>query len=266
MNFINSHIRSVDHFNEVWNNKIQLYKLYFSNNLATNFAYHFKYRGFLSFLYNIDLSEQNNPEIERHKSAYLSLNEVYSKQQSYDSSLANALDGYCSILNIYEKRRKSAPSDVKKENFFNNIYLNISQEDRNKVVLPLGIDSVLSSMFDSFYPSLLSSFIGFLNKNNLLSYNSKLDITYLLEYKVTNNDLAEINSLSNIAKFENILTLSEDKKNIYKLLCDHLSANQSIVDILVKDKEYLESKIIDLYDQIENNKKQGQNGYFLTWH
>lgn len=260
MNRIQSHIKSKQHFDEIWNNRLDFYSTYFANNLPNSFAYHFRLKNFSNLLLttvdlnSIDSSTTYASFITRYQSLLSFQNAV-----DYTSSLDAELSSYFEILVNYEDRRKKIPSVEKLRSFFHDVYLSITPQQKNTIVFPFAVDLVIDFFFADFYPSIQSSIKTFFIKNNLIVHNSKLGITFLKKHNITNEDLEIINKNSLIS-FDGY---SDNVLNNAKVSLDLLF---NAVDNLNNDKKFLESKVIELQNKIDKDQKEGFNGYLLTWH
>jgi len=256
MNRIHSHIKSKEHFDAIWNDTLDLYSKYFSNNLSNVFAYTFKLKGFLTFLYqNVDFNSEFQ---DNETNALLSSGDALLQHANVDRftpQLHTAFNNYLYGLCAYEKRKKNIKSE-KISSFFLENYSNMTKEQKSLVVLPFDINVLSEDFFSDFYPSIRTNIISFLLDKGLVNYNPNYEVIFLKKHNITNEEIESINLAG---------SLSQVSHNL-KQVSDLTSKLSQLVDNLSKDREYLEVRLVELQDFIEKQNKEGMNGYLLTWH
>lgn len=256
MNRIVSHVKSKQHFDAIWNNVLDTYSKYFSNNLPNSFAYTFKLTGFLNYIYsnrNID-SIESFPNVQNVISCQNQLLD-HASSTTFTPSLNNLFVAYVDSLLVFEKRKKTISTD-KICTFFLESYRSMNDDHKNTVVLPFTVDEILNQMLSDFYPSVVRAFTFFINSKQLAIYNNKYNVTFLKKHNITNDDLESINSP---AKYVDLISNTEG-------ILQSLSHLSTLVNSLIIDKEYIELKYAELEAKIEKQEKEGMNGYLLTWH
>lgn len=256
MNRIISHVKSKQHFDDIWNNVLDFYSRYFSNNLPNSFAYTFKLKGFYNYIYsNINVDSLDSfPAVQNVISNQNHLLN-YASNTQFTPELNTAFIAYIDSLLVFEKRKKTISTN-RICTFFLESYRSMNDDEKNKIFLPFTLEEVFNNLLPNFYPSARSSFVSFVSSKGLATYNSKYDITFLKKHNVTNEDLKNINIPIN---YTDVLS---NTQGILKSLSD-LS---NIVNSLIIDKEYLELKFTELESIMEKQQKEGINGYLLTWH
>ena len=243
-----SHINSKNHFNALWNDRIDNLSKYFLNTRNLLIAYNFKYFSFITQLYNSVI----NNKIDQFSQDHLS---VYLNQNTDPLFLIN-------LYKDYDSRKKSVKPDKL------NQYLSTFEDhtlDNDSVIIPESLDFFAYNFFYLLYPSVRQSLMDFLLSKDLITVNKKTFSLTLKKYNCTVSDIATINSAASHSKV-NRLQKELNFKQVLESVDDTVSS-------LVNDKYYLEehiqilSKHIDeLNKRIQTQEQEGLNGYLLTWH
>lgn len=267
MNRSISHIKSVDDFNLIWNSRIDLYSVYFSQTLACSLALSLGFFGFLRSLYS-DIASRGLDSLTiepHHISVYTSPLLAKVSYTEFNEQLGNSIYHLIDVLNYYEVRKKY-PKREKISDFVLNQY-SPSEQDSVSIILPFSREDIYAMFFQDLYPSLSVSLVSFLESKFLFSINKKNTFTFMQKYEMNNEDLSLINhSLSNA-------DLNSANENANLRICSLVAELYSELNILsnsysalLRDKAYLELKVKNLYDLVDLEKKQGINGYLRTWH
>lgn len=250
MTHVHSHIKSVDHFDQLWNSKVKLFREYFVNTPLIAFAHRFNITSFIRSLSDslFGLRESVN---ENHLQSFSTYN-------SYNTK--SFIDNYTHIISFllnFEPRKKTISAE--KLNTFVNEYDLLSNQDRKLIILPYQLEEFVEILFCDFYPSVCSSFQSFMVENNIMYSDKKNKMVYIKNFTPTNDQIMSINSSASFV-------LKSNFASNFIAFDTAIQQITNLVNSLMSDNAYLENRINQISKELEKQNKEGINGYLMTWH
>lgn len=247
---IYSHIKSIDHFDQVWNKKVSLFGKHFENRPVIACLYSFNITFFLRALADstIGVSDQI-PQ------SHINAHEEYCKMdlETFMNHQASALGFYMK----YQPRRK--PVTQKRLDAFNDSYQSYTAAQKKAVVLPYSSKDFFNIIFASFYPSVRISLFNFMFQNRIIVADKSDAFVTVVPYHPSTEHILIMNKFSTSLVYETMLS---DSKDVF----DVLKSMQSYIENIIKDNNFVQSSYESLLRKIELQDKQGINGYLMTWH
>jgi len=247
---IYSHIKSVDHFDQVWNKKISLFSKHFENQPVIACLYSFNITFFLRALADstIGVSDQI-PQND------IIIHEEYCKMD-LKTFMINPI-GILSFYMRYQPRKKSITQ--KRLDAFNDSYQSLTVAQKKAVVLPYFFNDFFNIIFASFYPSVRISLLTFMFKNGIIVSDKSNAFVTVVPYHPNTEQIFTMNKSSTSLVYDTMLS---DSKDVF----DVLKSMQSYIENLIKDNNFVQSSYESLLTKTELQDKQGINGYLMTWH
>lgn len=247
---IHSHIKSVDHFDQIWNKKVSLFSKHFENRPVVACLYDFNITFFLRALADsmIGVSDQiPQSDINTH--------EAYCKMNL--EAFMNCRDVAFNFYMRYQPRKK--PVTQKRLDAFNVSYQSLTAAQKKAVVLPYFFNDFFNIIFGSFYPSVRISLLSFMFKNKIIVPDKSNKFVTIVPYDPSNEHIFTMNKSSTSLAYDTMLS---DSKDVF----DVLKSMQSYIENLIKDNNFVQNSYESLLKKMELQDKQGINGYLMTWH
>lgn len=250
MTNIHSHVKSLDHFDEFWNKKIDLCSSHFRNNITVAYLYNFNITTFLRSLSDSYLADTQP------------LNDLYMQKHTKYSAftLDEFLASYAELHSFYAnfQARKKTVTTTKLDQFVQK-YNALDIQQKQETILPYTVDELFSLILSSFYPSVRFSIRNFFLDTDLVVFDKKTSSVLVRNFRPNNQNFEAMNKNSSFHLVNSFSSNSNDLKEV-------LSSISDLFDSLQKDNDYLEQHVNQLNQKIDKHDKEGMNGYLLTWH